>query len=202
MSAAVIVGCACSVFVYKKTVPRDFLNSLVAGGVASCTAGLYFTNPVWAMVLGSTAGGVQSLIQGLIEKRVSMTGRIFHSNSFSLFGVQGLIGGVFASIFRKVVETRTDGLTYDFTYHYFGSTFRYAGFDLAMACLCAAFGLAFGILIGIFMLCTGKHQSLDHFDDYTYWVPDDGIRYQRKVPDIIPPGPIMAPIVPQTPVPI
>lgn len=53
---------------FIKTVPRDFLNSLVAGGVASCTAGLYFTNPVWAMVLGSTAGGVQSLIQGLIEK--------------------------------------------------------------------------------------------------------------------------------------
>lgn len=32
-----------------------------------------------------------------------MKNRIFHSYSFSLFGVQGLIGGIFASIFRKVV---------------------------------------------------------------------------------------------------
>lgn len=103
MSASVIVGCAFSIFVYSKTIPRDFLNSLVAGGVACTTAGLYFTNPVWPMILGTTSGMVQSLVQGLIEKRTSMTGRIFHSTSFTLFGIQGLIGGVFASIFRKVV---------------------------------------------------------------------------------------------------
>lgn len=103
MSASVVVGCAFSIFVYSKTVPRDFINSLIAGGVACTTAGLYFTNPVWPMVLGSTAGMVQSLVQGLFEKKTSMTGRIFHSNSFALFGIQGMIGGVFASIFRKVV---------------------------------------------------------------------------------------------------
>lgn len=62
-----------------------------------------------------------------------------------------------------------------------------------MACLCAAFGLAFGIFIGIFMLCTGKHQSLDHFTDYTYWVPDDGIRYPKLANPIIEPA---KPIVP------
>lgn len=66
MSAAVIVGCAFSIFVYQKTVPRDMLNAMVAGGVAASTAGLYFTNPVWPMVLGSTCGMVQSLVQGLI----------------------------------------------------------------------------------------------------------------------------------------
>ena len=72
-----------------------------------------------------------------------------------------------------------------------------------MACLCAAFGIAFGILIGIFMLCTGKHQSLDHFTDYTYWVPDDGIRYPKKIPDVIPIQPILPPpIVPITPGPV
>ena len=59
-----------------------------------------------------------------------------------------------------------------------------------MACLSAALGLAFGILIGIFVLITARHEKFDHFDDYTYWVPDDGLRYPQAppaVPDIIPP---------------
>lgn len=66
MSASVTVGMAVSTFVYQKIVPRDFLNSLVAGGIAAASAGLYFTNPVWPMVLGSTCGIVQALVQGLI----------------------------------------------------------------------------------------------------------------------------------------
>jgi ammonia channel protein AmtB len=103
MSAAIIMGCAGSIIVYGKSVPRDMINGMVAGGVACASAGFYFTNPVWPMVLGSTVGFIQALIQGLIEKKVAMTSRIFHTYSFSLFGVQGLIGAVFASIFRKVV---------------------------------------------------------------------------------------------------
>lgn len=66
MSASVIVGSAFSIFVYEKVVPRDFLHSLIAGGVACCTAGVYFTNPIWPMVLGSATGMVQSLVQGLL----------------------------------------------------------------------------------------------------------------------------------------
>lgn len=66
MSASVVVGTAFSIFVYEKTVPRDMINSLIAGGVASCTAGVYFTNPVWPLILGSACGIVQSLAQGLI----------------------------------------------------------------------------------------------------------------------------------------
>jgi hypothetical protein len=66
MSASIIVGSGVSFFVYQKLMIRDFLHSLVAGGVAACTAGVYFTNPVWPMVLGSTTGIVQSLVQGLI----------------------------------------------------------------------------------------------------------------------------------------
>lgn len=152
MAASTIVGSAVSIFIYQKLIPRDFLNSLIAGGVAACSAGFYFTGPVWAMVLGSACGMVQAAIQGLIEKRVAMNSRIYHTYSFSLFGVQGLIGGVFASIFRKVVEFRNDGLTFDWFYNP-----KPAGYDLAMACLAAAFGLGFGLLIGLFLLITVRH---------------------------------------------
>jgi len=112
-----------------------------------------------------------------------MKNNIFNSTSFTLFGVQGIIGGIFASIFRAVVWTRNDGFTYVFT-----NAPRPAGYDLAMALLSAAFGLGFGILAGIFVLLTTNHERLDHFTDYTYWVPDDGIRYPLQVP--------AAPIVP------
>ena len=83
------------------------------------------------------------------------------------------------------METRTDKLVFNFTINS-----NPAGYDLAMACLSAALGLAFGILIGIFVLITARHEKFDHFDDYTYWVPDDGLRYPQAppaVPDIIPP---------------
>jgi hypothetical protein len=66
MSASVLVGSAFSIIVYEKLVPRDLLNSLIAGGVACCTAGVYFTNPVWPMVLGSASGIIQTLVQSLI----------------------------------------------------------------------------------------------------------------------------------------
>lgn len=191
IAASVIVGTAFSIFVYEKTIPRDFINSVVAGGVASCTAGVYFTNPVWPLVLGSVTGMVQSLVQGLIEKRIAMKGRIFHTYSFTLFGVQGIIGGVFASIFRKVVETRNDKFTYNFTINQ-----NPAGYDLAMACLSAALGIGFGLLIGIFVLITARHEKFDHFDDYTYWVPDDGLRYPKAAPTV---PEIIAPVsVPDT----
>lgn len=185
MSASVIVGIGFSIFVYEKTIPRDFINSLIAGGVACCTAGVYFTNPVWPLVLGTATGMTQSLIQGLVQKRVAMKGRIFHTHSFSLFGVQGIIGGVFASIFRAVVVTRNDKFTFNFTLNS-----NPAGYDLAMACLSAAMGLAFGLLIGTIVLLTTRHEKFDHFDDYTYWVPDDGLRYPQS-----------APVVPEIPLP-
>lgn len=66
MSASAIVAIAFSIFVYQKLIPRDLINGLVAGGVACCSAGVYFTNPVWPMVMGSACGMVQSLVQGLI----------------------------------------------------------------------------------------------------------------------------------------
>lgn len=63
MSAAAFVGIGISVIVNGKIVARDLLHSLIAGGIACCTAGVYFTNPVWAMVLDSACGIVQTLVK-------------------------------------------------------------------------------------------------------------------------------------------
>ena len=66
MAASCTVGTAFSIIVNGRAIVRDFINSLVAGGVASTTASMYFLNPVWPMILGSTAGISQVLLQKFI----------------------------------------------------------------------------------------------------------------------------------------
>lgn len=43
-------------------------------------------------------------------------------------------------------------------------------------------GIGFGLLMGIFLILLAKHERGDHFDDYTYWEQDDGIRYATGTP--------------------
>lgn len=113
MCSSVITGSAICILINGNLIARDVINCLVAGGVASCTASLYFTNPVWAMFLGSCAGLCQALFQRLVEKPVARRRKIINTHSFFMFGFQGLLGAVFASGFRKMIEYRNDGFTYD-----------------------------------------------------------------------------------------
>ena len=56
-----------------------------------------------------------------------------------------------------------------------------AGYSLLIAVIAAGIGIGFGTLLGAIFACLGKHDQTDHFHDYTYWVPDDGIRYDLPV---------------------
>ena len=113
MSAAALVGTAFSILINGSVVARNMINCLVAGGVASCTASLYFTNPVWAMFLGACAGMLQAIFQRTIEKSFARRKKIINTHSFFLFGFQGLLGATFASGFRRMVEYRRDGFEYN-----------------------------------------------------------------------------------------
>ena len=90
-----------------------------------------------------------------------------------MFGVQGLLGGVWSAIFRKVIEDDfyREGFDYDL------DNMPVAGWSLLIAVITMGIGLVFGLVIGIILLIFGKHRRTEHFHDYTYWVPDDGIRY-------------------------
>ena len=37
-------------------------------------------------------------------------------------------------------------------------------------------GIGFGLGAGAFVALVNTHQRDDHFDDFTYWINDDGIR--------------------------
>lgn len=159
MASSTIVGSAISILMNGNLVARDLINCLVAGGVASCTASLYFTNPVWAMLCGSCAGLTQAIVQRTLEKTFARKKKIVNTHSFVLFGFQGLLGGAFASGFRKMVEYRNDGFDYSQDW----LKLEKPGYDMAVASLSAGMGLGFGFLIGIIVFVAAKHDNFDHF---------------------------------------
>ena len=177
MASSTILATAISTLINSNIIARDMINGLVAGGVACCTAAFYFTNPVWPMVLGSTAGALQSVLQNVAEKKVAKSQNIRNTHSFALFGVQGILGAIFAAIFRQVVKSRNDGFDFDFSQKDIAT--RNGGYEIAVALVSAGIGLFSGFLIGAFLAAATKHERDDHFDDYTYWMADDGIRYPR-----------------------
>ena len=178
MAASCTVGTAFSLLINGRLIARDFINSLVAGGIASTTASMYFLNPVWPMILGSGCGIFQVIFQKVFESKQAKNNNIVNTHSFFLFGFQGFLGAMFASIFRKVIVDQNNNFDYNMSSEFVGK--NYAGYDMAMACLSAAMGLGFGALLGILVFCSYKHLKQDNFEDYTYWLEDDGLRYAHE----------------------
>ena len=130
------------------------------------------------MIVGAAAGIIQVVGQLFIEKPWVQKRRIFNTHSFILFGFQGIWGGIYASILRKRIETIQAGFLYDFDW-----IINPAGYDLAMALMCAAFGVGFGLVIGLFFFCFAKHDKEQHFTDFTYWDEYDGLRFPENLDD-------------------
>lgn len=66
MGASVCLSFAGSTLVHGKPIARDIINGVVAGGVASASGTYFMTNPVWAMILGSASGILQTIGQTII----------------------------------------------------------------------------------------------------------------------------------------
>jgi hypothetical protein len=82
---------------------RDIMHAPIAGGIVVGSASAFIAHPVYSMVAGFAGGAVQTLIQNLIEKTWSQKKSIVSSISWSLFGVQGLLGGVFATGYKRII---------------------------------------------------------------------------------------------------
>lgn len=87
------------------------MHGPIAGAIVVGASSLYITNPVYAFVAGATGGLSQSLIQNLIEKKAASNNKIISTVSWSLFGVQGLIGAGFASGWKAIIFTNSNGMT-------------------------------------------------------------------------------------------
>jgi len=175
LAGSTVVCVGFSYFINAKLMVRDVIYGTIAGGIAVSSASYYITNPVWAMLVGSVAGIIQA-IGNAIEKKHSRNGKIVNTISFILFGVQGIVGSAWASIWRAVIITRRDGLNFNL------SALPSPVLDFASAWISAALGIGFGLIAGIFVFCLARHERADHFDDYTYWEKDDGLRYPSGAP--------------------
>lgn len=110
MGAGTMGSIFVSVLINGNLIARDALHGPIAGAIAVGASSLFITNPVYALVAGATGGISQTLIQNLIEKRAARRGYIVSTVSWSLFGLQGLIGAGFASGWQAIVYTSNNSM--------------------------------------------------------------------------------------------
>lgn len=105
--------------------------------------------------------------------------------------MQGLIGGALGSGYKAIIESHSNGFSYNSS-----STNFHPGYQMLIAVISAGIGLGFGILAGLIIYPFSGHRSKDHFSDRTYWISDNGISYPRKEEDkkAAQPGPSPLPV--------
>lgn len=171
MAGSTVMAIGVSSMINHSLAVRDVVQAPTAGAVAIASSAYFITNPVYSLVIGSVAGIIQTVLQTFVEKRASRKSNITNTFSFIVFGVQGIIGSIFASGFREALNNETNGLEISL------SNLPFPVFGFVTACISAGVGIVFGVFIGIFYIISAKHVREEHFHDFTYWVNDDGIRY-------------------------
>ena len=81
-----------------------------------------------------------------------------------------MIGSVFSAIWSAGTRSNMYGFSYviDNTHNQV--------FNWVISLISLPMGLLFGAAAGGLIALVNTHQRNDHFDDFTYWVNDDGIR--------------------------
>jgi hypothetical protein len=73
-----------------------------------------------------------------------------------LFGVQGLIGGAFATGYKRIIDLNPDA---NFTYINAASVDFNPGYQMLIATISAGIGLGFGVISGIIIYCISGNRS-------------------------------------------
>lgn len=90
---------------------RDLIHGVIAGAIVVGASSLYISNPLYAIVAGLTGGIIQAVIQNVIERSAAKRRIIISTVSWSLFGIQGLVGAAFAAGWKAVLYNSKHGLT-------------------------------------------------------------------------------------------
>ena len=182
MGAGTIGAMSISALINGYLIARDVIHGPIAGAIAVGASSLFIANPTYALVAGGAGGIIQALLQNRVEKKYTNNKTIVSTVSWSLFGIQGIIGAAFAAGWKAILFTKNNGLTIEPKVLQFSSQFEFYG-----GLISAGIGLAFGLVVGIIVLLVNNQISREYFEDFFYWFSTDGIRYdhlktERRLP--------------------
>jgi len=102
MGAGTLGSILISALINGYIISRDAIHGPIAGAIAVGASSLYITNPNYAILAGVSGGIIQSLIQNIIERQAIKKNLIISTVSWSLFGVQGIVGAAFAAGWKAI----------------------------------------------------------------------------------------------------
>ena len=123
---------------------RDIIHAPIAGAIIGGSASFFTTNTTQPMIAGFVGGMMQTIIQNLLERRNAMHGSVISTISWNLFGIQGILGSIVASIYCHTANSSPMGFIYSIK-----SIDMNPGYLILSALISAGIGLGFGLIIGL-----------------------------------------------------
>lgn len=172
ISATVVTTVGFSLIIDGRLSFRDIITAPIAGGVIIGSSSVYIYSPLESLMFGVAAAILQVLFNRAEKKLGSHP---FWSNGvFFLFGVQGLLGGLFSAVIRAINQTST---TYQNAYNTLNSkyVFDQRG-QISATFITLGISVATGLVVFIFLKIVNSETKDDYYHDKTYWImSDDGI---------------------------
>lgn len=184
MGAGTIGAMSISALINGVLIARDVIHGPIAGAIAVGASSLFITNPTYALVAGAAGGIIQALLQNIVERKFTNDKIIVSTVSWSLFGIQGIVGAAFAAGWKAILFTKNNGLTIEPKVLQFSSQFEFYG-----GLISAGIGLAFGLGIGLLVYLANDQISREYYDDLFYWYSSCGIRYEQLKTEYKDPSP-------------
>lgn len=171
MVAGCIGCCIGSILINGYLVPRDAIHGLIAGAVIFGSSVMYVANIVYAVLTGLIGGLIQAFIQNIVERRSIAKGYVISTVSWSLFGIQGFLGGFFSAGWKTLANDHYANEIPQTVRTNFGEQNQ-----VYIMLISIGLGTIFGLLASFFTYLTNFQQGEEYFDDGYYWRNSDCIR--------------------------
>jgi hypothetical protein len=156
MGAGMIGSLCSSLIINGYLVARDGTHGVIAGAIAVGASSIYIVNPTYALITGFIGGAIQGIIQNSLERYGISRGYILSTVSWSLFAIQGFIGGCFSAGWKRLANDK-----YSSTFSSTGSVLKNYGeqYQFYAMLVSAGMGLGFGLIAGVIIYFTNFQYS-------------------------------------------
>lgn len=144
---------------------KDFIHGPVAGMIIGGASSYFTANISYCIGVGLVGGVVQSMLENFAEPKFLRRRKVFTTTSFSLFGLQGLLGCGFAALGKVIMAANAPGLEYT------SSVFAYnSGKLIAYGVVSSAIGFGFGLILGAIFYLISFQSDKGYFSDRFNWI--------------------------------